>query len=169
MFLGVSSMTSWIFQGSPEHYEVDKRLRETKTVLWRINQKEYKGEINRGDEVYIWRSDYDKPGTGGIVAKGVIVSLPKVMVDDKPEYWKDNEQDKSEPALRVCIVIDDVRLSHDDGMLLRTTLKMDPNTNEMRIIRMPQHTNYPIIENIAQHLRFLWAKADPKVKQELKK
>ena len=160
-------MAYWIFQGSPAKFRVDKYLKENKVVAWSLRQKEFRDDIQLGDEVYIWRADGNEPGTSGIVAQGVIISLPELMKDEEQDLWI--EPPPSDTALRVLIATCDVRLSAEDGMLLKTKMKHDSIIGEMPIITAPRRTNYRIGKETARHIRYLWAKADPKVKQELEK
>lgn len=151
----VNAMASWIFQGNPSHYQVDRRLKETREVLWVIRQKEFLSGISLGDEVFIWRAEGCSPGTSGIVAKGVIISLPKEMRDDKPEYWV--EQPKKELEPRLWIKIEDARLSAAEGMLRKSDLIDKPVVGNMKILYMWRQTNYKITPDCARRLRYLWA------------
>ena len=158
-------MANWIFQGSPAKFRVDKYLKENRVIGWSLRQKEFKDDIQLGDEVYIWRADGNAPGTAGIVAQGVIISLPELMKVEMTELWI--EPPPSDTALRVLIATGDVRLSAEEGMLLKTELRKDPLIGDMPIITTPRKTNYQIGIKKARHIRYLWAKADPKTKQEL--
>ena len=78
-------MTSWIFQGNPKKFRIDEYLRNRQLITWEIRQMHFKDKISTGDEVFIWRADGDKTGSGGIVAKGEILSRPTEIKDDVPE------------------------------------------------------------------------------------
>lgn len=147
-------MASWIFQGNPKIFRVNEYLRRYKTIMWTIRQKHFADEISIGDEVYIWRSDGDKPKSGGIVAKGKIVSEPWNMEDDAPELWI--EPQESTIALRVKIELEDVRLTEDEGMLKRVDLEKAPNLRDMKILKFHSETNYKLESRHAQYIRQLW-------------
>jgi len=93
-----------------------------------------------GDEIYIWRSDGGKKGSGGIIAKGEIMSSPKEMMDDDFELWTSKPEDMM--ALRVSIKISAIRLNASRGMLSRERLKHDPEINQIRILHYYSETNY---------------------------
>jgi hypothetical protein len=149
-------MASWIFQGNPKRFKVNEYLRKNKTIIWSINQKRFEDEISIGDEVYIWRSDGREPKSGGIVAKGEIISTPKVMKDDKPELWLDANKKDAESKLRVRIRLEDVRLNDIEGMIKRVELEQNPVLKEIRILKFHNNTNYKLSPTQAQYVRKLW-------------
>ena len=117
-------MSSWIFQGNPKNFRVDEYLQRQNVILWTIRQSHFADKISVGDEVYIWRSDGDKPKSGGIIAKGRIVSNPQNIEDDAPELWI--EPQEKIIALRVKIELEEICLTEGKGMLKRIDLKRDP-------------------------------------------
>ena len=80
-------MSTWIFQGNPKLFHMDEYLsaRQHQQIVWSVRQKHFLRTISVGDEVYIWRADGRGKGTGGIVAKGMITSTPRDMLDDAPQ------------------------------------------------------------------------------------
>lgn len=147
-------MTGWIFQGNPKVFRVDEYLQRYKTITWTIRQKHFKDEISIGDEVYIWRSDGDQPRSGGIVAKGKIISFPQEMEDDTPDLWI--EEQESSFMLRAKIEVEDVRLTEKKGMLKHVDLERDDNIKDMRILVFHHETNYKLEPKHAHHIRDLW-------------
>jgi hypothetical protein len=146
-------MVTWIFQGNPKVFQVDKYLAQKKIILWTIRQKHFKDEISIGDEVFIWRADGNIPKSGGIVAKGKVISTPQNMEDDAPNLWIDLQ--KSTSALRVAIELEDVRLT-GEGMLKRIDLEKDTNVRDMRILVVRSETNYKLEPRHAQYIEKLW-------------
>jgi len=146
-------MVTWIFQGNPKVFQVDKYLAQKKIILWTIRQKHFKDEISIGDEVFIWRADGNIPKSGGIVAKGKIISAPQNLEDDAPDLWIDLQ--KSTTALSVAIELEEVRLT-GEGMLKRTDLEKDPNARDMRILKFRSETNYKLEPKHAQYIEKLW-------------
>jgi hypothetical protein len=67
-------MTTWIFQGNPNYFDITGYLRARTEIIWEARQKS--GLMAMGDTVYMWRADGGKPGTGGVIARGTIVTLP---------------------------------------------------------------------------------------------
>lgn len=145
-------MTSWIFQGNPKKFRIDEYLRNRQLITWEIRQTHFKDEISIGDEVFIWRSDGNKPGSGGIVAKGEILSRPTEIKDDAPKLW--DKPPENLIKLRVIIKLEDVRLGK--GMLKRSGLKEDPTASNMRILKIPRETNYKLEPLHSRYIKQLW-------------
>ena len=118
-------------------------------------QKYYLNKISPGDEVFIWRSDGSKKYSGGIIAKGVIISEPSIIHDDQEviKLWKVYPGE----GYRVQIFIEDLRLSLSKGMLSRKEIEKDICLRNLQIIKFRQLTNYFIDEKLACRLRLLWA------------
>ncbi len=78
-----ASQFYWIFQGNPEHFDIDTYFKSRNEITWTVRQS--KNQISEGDRVLFWRS-----GTsGGVIAQGVVTSTPsEKLFDDAPELWK---------------------------------------------------------------------------------
>lgn len=72
-------MNNWLFQSNPKYYEIDKAIRELKTIVWKVSS--YQKEIKPGDPVFIWKSGAD----GGILALGEIMDNPHEMPTPEAE------------------------------------------------------------------------------------
>ena len=153
-------MASWIFQGNPRIFFINKYLSSRKLILWGIRQEYYAKRMSIGDKVFIWRSDEKKIPSGGIVAKGTLTSLPDNYPDDADEYWI--TRPKTQPKLRVKIKLDEVRLNEKKGMLKRSKLAQDPELFDMKILSYFSQTNYLLNDNHAQRLDELWAEQQRK-------
>lgn len=70
---------AWIFQGSPDRYNLDAALRELNTIRWRVPQRT--SEVLPGDPVVLWRSGED----AGIVGVGRVVEAPREARMDPEE------------------------------------------------------------------------------------
>jgi predicted RNA-binding protein with PUA-like domain len=151
-------MSSWIFQGNPNLFHIDEYLsaRQHQQIVWAVRQKHFIKDITVGDEVYIWRANGHNPGTGGIVAKGAITSAPEDMLDDAPELWV-KPQDPLWDS-RVEILLDEVRLTKEQGMISRVSLQTDPCVCAMRILRFYSETNCKLDTPHAKHIGELWDK-----------
>ncbi len=147
-------MNTWIFQGNPTIFKVDEYLQRQKIIWWQIRQKYLADEISIGDEVYIWRADGDRPKSGGIVAKGRIVSKPQNIKNDVPELWV--EKQKRMVKLYVKIKLEEVRFTEEEGMLKRIDLEKDPIVKDMRILKFRSNTNYKLNSIHTNHIRELW-------------
>ncbi|MBU4002990.1 MAG: EVE domain-containing protein, partial [Proteobacteria bacterium] len=146
-------MTSWIFQGNPKIFRIDDYLRDNKEIFWNVNQ--HRNEILCGDVVYIWRANGDVKGSGGIVAKGIIIECEYTMPDNFRKYWIKEKKYTSEG---VKIVIEDVRLNKDNYMLMRDDLKNDNVVKDMEIINFPIKVNFKLRPEHSRHIDDLWGK-----------
>ena len=133
-------MPNWIFQGNPKHFDVDTYIKESKTVKWSIRQKNFIDEIKLGDKVFIWRSDGGERESGGVVGLGEITAEPYQVEDD----------------FKVEVKVGEFRQHQEAGMLPRFQLKDLPQTMNLQIHRMRQHTNYRLNEEEFETLLELW-------------
>lgn len=134
-------MYTWIFQGNPKVFDVDKYLRENKVITWSVRQKQFVNDIKDGDKVFIWRSDGGVKNSGGIVALCEVIRKPYV--------------DKEEKDI-VDLKVLEYRLNADDGMLLRSYLKECPKTINLPILKMTQSTNYKLDSKEAETIFIYW-------------
>lgn len=147
-------MAVWLFQGNPKHYTFDSYLRSHKQVTWHVNQTRYAPEMQPGDRVFIWRSDGGVPGSGGVVAMGVLTTRAGEVQDDGWGTWFDNKPGPAVPS--VGVLLDDVRLTEQEGFLSKRALLGDPVLRNLGVIRMPRATNYRISKDEADRLSGLW-------------
>lgn len=148
----------WIFQASPQKYDINKYLLEIDDyIYWRAKQNS--SQMRIGDIVYLWRGEM----TGfprGIIAMGIVhenptkisnVHFPEKIRDD---LWKTKINDND---LLVGIkLISNIRLTEDDGMITIDTIKNEPVINKMPIVTAPRQTNYLL--NIEEYTKIneLW-------------
>jgi hypothetical protein len=78
------------------------------------------------------------------------------MEDDCPELWA--EAPRSRLALRVELLLDDVRLDEKSGMLKRAELIQEPTLSDLLIFRFSQMTNYVLEPAQTARILALWAK-----------
>lgn len=147
-------MSTWIFQGNPNQFQIDEYLRTYNPILWTITKVHFRDEISIGDDVYIWRSDGNNPKSGGIVAKGKMTSLPAERKDDARHLWI--TQPENQIALRVEIKVNDIRLSEGEGMIKRMELAGDERVAGMRILQVHMETNYLLEPRHAECINELW-------------
>ena len=62
------SPQAWIFQSSPDQYDLPAALSELREFTWLANQSP--NEIRPGDRVYLWETGHD----AGILAVGTILT-----------------------------------------------------------------------------------------------
>ncbi|QMT16241.1 EVE domain-containing protein [Planococcus maritimus] len=146
-------MNTWIFQGNPKRFNVDDYLLENERVWWSIRQEHLAKYIELNDEVFIWRSDGFTKGSGGVVARAQIISLPQKYTNDEDslEYWYEDVSGNEYLAVELKVLEEDVA----EG-IRRTELIENEELSNMMILRQKQNTNYLLSENHAEELRELW-------------
>ena len=133
-------MTAWLFQGNPQHYTLNSYLRDQKQVTWHVKQSRFATEMQPGDQVFIWRSDGGAPGSGGVVAVGVLTSRAGEVQDDGLGTWFDMKPEPAVPS--VGVLLDEVRLTESEGFLPKRLLRDDPVLRNLQVLRIPRPTNY---------------------------
>lgn len=155
----LKTQSTWIFQGNPKLYDIDDYLARYPLIYWRTPT--YKNVIYLGDRVYMWRAG----GEGGIVASGTVVELP--TPEDKLKFpealgtdlWMADELAKRKPdpsTPKVGILIDSVRLTPQEGMILRSTLLEDALLSGLKVIKQPNGTVFPVDSEEAVRIQELW-------------
>ena len=124
-------------------------------------QRHFTKEISVGDEVFIWRSDGGVPFSGGIVAKGKIISLPEIIIGLTPDLWREKPQNY-EAIPKVRIELESVRLSEKEGMIKRTELMNDKHIKNLQILSMWRRANYKVEPSHARHINELWERKGKK-------
>lgn len=147
-------MTAWLFQGNPQHFTLNPYLRDHGQVTWHVKQSCYAAEMEPGDPVFIWRSDGGMPGTGGVVAIGVLTSRSGEVQDDGLGTWFDMKPGPAVPCVGVSL--EEVRLTDDEGFLPKRVLLDNPTLGGLLVLHMPQATNYRLSTEEAQALTELW-------------
>ena len=151
-------MAAFIFQGNPKYFEIDTYLRECQgTVRWTVKPPR---QIDTGDRAFIWRADGKRPGTGGIVAVGTVLSEPRPMPDDAPHLWKGEASAPDKSNLRVEIQLDEIRLTPAEGMILRSELRTHPVLSDLSILKYSAVYHSSVSPRQEQELLRLWNERD---------
>jgi hypothetical protein len=160
-------MATWIFQGNPKLYDIDDYLtRYPQLIYWRTPT--HRDSIALGDRAFLWRAG----DQSGVVASGVVVELPVIdSLLKHPEalgadLWMADELRKrrTDPnAHKVGISLDSVRLTADEGMILRSRVKEDPILCKNTIIRQPNGTVFSVSQQEAAKLEELWGTSSAKL------
>jgi hypothetical protein len=145
---------TWIFQGNPNIFDIDNYVKNHKFIWWSLRQEHFVDKIQLDDEVYLWRSDGGKRGTGGILAKAKVASLTQERADDRnaADYWHTDDWDN--PYLAVKLEVLEFRL--EEGFISRLSLLEHPVLKELLIHRLRQQTNYLLLPEHALELQMLW-------------
>ncbi|MED4210801.1 EVE domain-containing protein [Priestia megaterium] len=146
-------MNTWIFQGNPTRFNVDGYILENKTIWWSIRQDHLAEHIQLGDEVFIWRSDGDNKGSGGIISRTEVITLPQDYTNDDKSaaYWYEDVSDKSYLAIKLRVLEVDVEVG-----INRIELTEHPKLKDLMILRLRQNTNYLVDEKHKTYLKHLW-------------
>lgn len=126
----------WIFQANPTRYRILDSLRHESEELWNLRQ--HVREVALGDRVLIWLSGNE----AGIYAIGTVTTAPTV-IPDSPEgqsYWNVKSEGKRAIA-RVSVRYDRKLL---EKPLLKDIIVCDPDLWNLRVVRQPRGTNFPV-------------------------
>ncbi|MBA4365844.1 MAG: hypothetical protein C0398_07610 [Coprothermobacter sp.] len=147
-------MATWLFRGNPKDFDLNAYLQVHRDIRWYVHQQLLIPEMHLGDPVYIWRSDGGSPGTGGIVAHGILSGPAVVRPDSNFVTWLRKKPDVSIPT--VLIRLDDVRLTPRSGCLLRSEILQDAILRNLHAIGMPSVTNYKLTAVEDARLAQVW-------------
>jgi hypothetical protein len=149
--------TTWVFQVNPEKFDINGYITDRKYIWWSLRQKHFEKEIRIGDEVFLWRTESGHPGSGGLIARGVIIGTPTMRTDEEAkQYWKSD--DWKEPGLGVPIELLEVKVSN--GFISRAVIQQNKVLEDLLILRMANQTNYKISKEHADELHKIWGKPD---------
>ncbi|MDG4850855.1 HNH endonuclease [Peribacillus frigoritolerans] len=154
----ITHNNTWIFQGNPNVFDIDNYVTNHRYIWWSLRQEHFSDTIQINDEVFLWRSDGGKRGTGGIIAKAKILGLHNNRTDDEnaKDYW--HTDDWENPYLAVKLEVLEVRLKA--GFISRLSLLEHPVLKDLFILRLRQQTNYLIPPEHANELQKLWTSSN---------
>lgn len=146
-------MKTWIFQGNPTRFNVDDYLLKNENIWWSIRQEHLAKHIQLNDEVFIWRSDGGNKGSGGIVARTQVISLPQDYINDDEslDYWYEDVSEDTYLAVELKVFEVDVI-----NGIKRLELKESENLADLKILHFNQNTNYLLSEEEGGYLRQFW-------------
>jgi predicted RNA-binding protein with PUA-like domain len=152
--LVITQNNTWIFQGNPNVFDIDNYVTNHRYIWWSLRQEHFLDTIKINDEVFLWRSDGGKQGTGGILAKARVVSLPLERADDEnaKDYWHTDDWENSYLAVKLEVI--DIRL--ESGFISRVSLLNHSVLKDLLILRLRQQTNYLLPQEHAVELLKLW-------------
>jgi hypothetical protein len=143
-------MRTWIFQGNPNYFDITGYLRARTEIIWEAKKKKASMELE--DVVYMWRADAGKPGTGGVIARGTMTTLPEFRDDvDAREFYMDEFKTQADiKAWRVKIHIHSMHLIRP--VLTRVQAANDSVLCNMLILKVSAGTNYQLELDEAKRL-----------------
>ena len=136
----------WIFQSNINFYDIDKAIRNLKTITWRVTF--FKKEIQKGDKVFIWRNGPE----AGIIAIGTIQTdiMEITLKNDEKKYFINNKLNVlKNNEVGVKVRIDKIM----DKPILRDTLISQPQLSNMTILRNCRGTNFQLTNIEAEALK----------------
>ncbi len=146
-------MKNFIFQGSPDIFDIDGYLTEAaeKNIPIRWEVKRYANDMNIGDRAFLWRAAGKQKEVGGVVGVGTIISKPALTKDDElsKKYWRE-ERPESE-AMRVEIEVTGLNLGARE-VVQRKWMLADPVLENLMILKMASGTNFPLTPAHAERL-----------------
>ena len=149
----MNSEKTWIFQGNSKTFDIDGYLSAcTGYLKWRVAQ--YASEIHSGDTVYLWRADSGVPDSGGVLAECRVVSEVQDLPDDDESrpFWKMPQTLSIEPRVELKLI----RLANKKEFIKRSWLKIDGILCDLRILRQPAGTNFPLTPKQSERLSKVW-------------
>lgn len=153
-------MTTWIFQGSPDHFDLEGYLASDRhQISWLVRR--YAERMRPGDVVYLWQAAGKKRAVSGILASATIISDVWSGPDDigARAFWINSEA-SAEVATRVSLRIGAVATGKH--IVKREWLREDPICSDLLILKQSAGTNYPITSRHAQRLSDLWSNTGTK-------
>ena len=146
-----SGPRAWIFQSSPDQYDLAGALVSTRDFTWLVNQ--YEREIHAEDPVFLWETG----SQAGILASGRIVSEPMIIDDNPAEGPFYRAIDKfSGPRLRVRITVERVLRPR----LTRQQITADATLVSLPNLKFANATNFKLTPEQAASLDELVRKAE---------
>ncbi|WP_179087857.1 HNH endonuclease [Paenibacillus amylolyticus] len=142
----------WIFQGNPNKFNINGYLSDRKYILWSIRQTHLLKKIKVGDEVFLWRAEAGKTGSGGVIGRAIITGLPELRKDDTNDMWFTDEG--LQEFFRVPMEVQETRIM--EGFIQRSLLVKHEILKDMRILKVANETNYLLNEQHAELLRGTW-------------
>ncbi|MFO0653330.1 MAG: hypothetical protein U0326_44325 [Polyangiales bacterium] len=158
-------MRSWIFQGNPKRFrDINGYFREVmrsgRVAGWSVTKEAHQQLLEDaiGDEVWFWRSDGGKAGSGGVIAHGHVCSKLYDGSLKRPSIlWVEaTENPELLRAPFVEVLLTEARVEKREGMVLRSRLVGHAELSDLRILRWAQETNYLLDEHHAAALRRCW-------------
>jgi 5-methylcytosine-specific restriction enzyme B len=146
--------STWIFQASPQFYDIEGALRDLKQQTWTISQ--FKEKIHSGDRVLVWESGQE----AGILAIATVLTEPAMINFPKQENPYVRDANKFEgPHLAVTIRTERILLER----LSKKQMLGDAILKNLSIIKNPRGTNFEVTSEQSRRISELLQKDHPSV------
>lgn len=136
---------AWLFQLNPDYFrtpeEADLYVVQCsgRQSAWYVGQNGKKMEV--GHPVFVWRSAGKRGEGAGVIARGVIEAKPVVRTSF--DWERPFEKRRIGKDLRAVLRITEV-FTDTEGYLPKERLKQHWLLEELKIIRCPQGSNFPL-------------------------
>ncbi len=139
-----ASRRAWIFQSSPDQYDLTGALESLAEFHWLVRR--YEKEIHVGDRVYLWEAGSD----AGVAAIAEVASEPADVEDSDADkgFWRDPTAFVG-PRRRVLLKITKVV----DPRLSRAEAQANPALAKLPNLVFAQGTNFPLTPEQDQELQ----------------
>ena len=139
-----ASRRAWIFQSSPDQYDLAGALESLAEFFWLVRR--YEKEIHVGDRVYLWEAGSD----AGVAAIAEVASEPAEVEDSDADkgFWRDPTAFVG-PRRRVLLKITKVV----DPRLSRAEAQANPALAKLPNLVFAQGTNFPLTPEQDQELQ----------------
>lgn len=133
----VATDRAWIFQASPEFFDIRAALKELPEIGWRI--KQHAASIAKGHRVYVWESGKN----AGVVAVGALVEDPieSEEYDGNKRFLRDEEK-LSGKMLRARVSIERVL----ESPISKKLLVEHEILRNLSILNQAIGSNFPMTE-----------------------
>jgi hypothetical protein len=135
LYYGQNESNTWIFQASPEYYDIRGAIRALKEQTWLVSQ--YKNRIHAGHNAYLWEAG----SQAGILATAHVLTDPAEIPCREEEKRFIKNPEKFEGLQTRVVLRSDSVLKRP---LLRKGLQNDPILSQLRVILQPRGTNYEV-------------------------
>jgi hypothetical protein len=133
--VGKDPQNVWIFQASPQYYDIAGAVQSLKQQTWTVSQ--FKDKIHVGDRVYIWESGRD----AGILGIATVMTEPTQIRFPEEEKPFVRDEDKFE-GLQTAVTLRIDRVLQE--RLTRKLLLEDSILKGLTVITFPRGTNFEV-------------------------
>lgn len=134
-------MSYFIFQGNPDHFEIDTYVEQNEKINWSVRQR--KKDIHVGDKVFLWRASGSKKVVSGVIAVAVVTGEPKIMKDEDASRSLWHIEGADGEALRVTLKIEKKCIKPKE-VVKKAWLVDDPVLRDLQILKLRTGTNFLI-------------------------
>jgi hypothetical protein len=128
-------VNSWLFQGNPLYYDMDRALRQRDVLPWTVTR--YRDDIMVGDRVVLWMAG----PAGGICAIGTISAAPRPYnYDDRPTRAYFRAFDPTRDVFFAEMALS--RKLHPP--IPRNLIRQHPTLGRLGVLTFPPGTNYRV-------------------------